>query len=190
MRGFTLIELLVVIAIIVGLSGILLPQFSAFNKTSDLQSAAAGLQTAFRNTQSNAVSGVGCSASVSASSWYLKFDTSGARSYRMETTCIGPTPGVGTPTPTPPVTTTFKFPAAVIVESIRLNSCSTVELKDSEPQVNFANISGGVSFISGSAGCPVISATSQMTVTLKSVSNSEQKSVIIEKGGSIYVKSN
>lgn len=180
--GFTLIELLVVITIIASLAVLVFPQFGTFNKSSDLQNAAATLQTALRNAQNNATSGIVCWISTSAaSSWNIKFDVS---SYSLEATCVG---SIGAGTPTPPAMAKYNLPKGVSISGIQFNGCSFPVLATDQPKVIFANISGAISFESGSSDCPVGFSTTKMTVILSS--SSGQKSVIIEKGGSIYVSS-
>ena len=188
-KGFTLVELLVVVAIISGLAGFFVPKFINYSEFRELQNAASDLQSAVRLAQNNAQTGVVCLGGISAKNWYLYF--SGADTYRLETVCIGPTPEAGTPTPTPPVSTLYKFPAGVSIDIIELNSCAGIDLKDPGLKVIFSNISGVLSFeVEGTnAGCGSSSFAKTLTVRLKSLSDPDNPlSVIIEKGGSVYVK--
>lgn len=189
-KGFTLIELLVVITIIASLVGVFAPKFITYSKYQDLQGAAANLQTNIRTAQNNASSGLRCTGNTVASSWYLYFF--GSDAYRLETTCAGPAPGAGTPTPTPPVSTVYKFPAGVSIDFIELNSCPGIDLKNSDLKVIFSNISGVLKFeVSGAnVGCGSSSYAKTLAIRLKSLSDPGNPiSVIIEKGGSVYVKS-
>lgn len=189
MRGFTLIELLIVIAIMATLVGVFVPRFLTYSKYQDLQDAVADLQTNIRSAQNNATSGFKCTGNTAADNWYLYF--SGSDTYRVETICAGPTPEAGTPTPTPPVSTVYKFPAGVSIDLIELDSCTGIDLKDSGLKVVFSSISGAVKFeVSGvNTECGSSSYAKTLTVKLKSSSDPDNpKSVIIEKGGSVYVK--
>lgn len=184
--GFTLIELLVVIGIIAAMVALLLPQLSGFNRSQNLKSAALGLQTALRQTQNNAISGVKCNSSTASANWYLKFIDS--THYKVETTCTGSGVGAGTPTPTPPISTTFTLPSNVNISSVKFDACSGNLSPITNSGVSFTNIAGLISFLSGDAGCMDNNFTKKIIITLQLTSDASQTTqVTVEKGGSIYL---
>lgn len=186
-RGFTLIELLVVVMMIAGVTALVLPQFSSFNRSQSVQNAAEELQSALRFAQSSASSGVQCDlTSTQASYWYLKFfDSSG---YKIETTCSGSEVGPLTPTPTPSFIKVYPFPSGVTVDKILIQTPLLDDCPQSPPQrITFSNIAGAVRFPDTETDCSTQGVSSKLKITLKS--GSDSMSVIVEKGGSIYISS-
>jgi len=183
-HGFTLLELLVVMAIMVGLMIVVIPQFNSFQRSQNLKNTALELQTNLRKAQNNAASGVKCNSTTSAASWNIEFPNS--TSYQLETVCSDLTVS-----PAPP--SAYSLPSGISVDSITLDSCSDINLieVEADPRVIFSNISGAVGFsVDPSVGCPVSeTSTKQMIITLMLDYDLSFVDVIIEKGGSIYVRS-
>lgn len=187
MRGFTLIELLVVVSIMVGLVALVLPQFNNFNRAKAVQTSAEELQSALRFAQSSASSGVQCDlTSIQASNWYLKFFDNAT--YKIETTCTNSSVGSGTPTPTPPFIKAYSLPSGVVVQAVIIQIPSLPDCPVSLPQrITFSNISGAIRFPDTEVSCPTQQVNSKLKITLQF--GSDVMSVIVEKGGPIYISS-
>lgn len=190
-KGFTLIELLVVIAIIAVLVGILLPQFSNYNRYQALQSSASQLQSNLRLAQNNALSGVECLPGTKAADWHLKFTDDSH--YKVEADCTL------LPTPTPGSQINSTLPSAVKLDRIILSGsgqsdCPTDANTDviKDFAVLFSNVNGLVNFqSSSSSGCPISGTTEKMEFVLRLTDDTSKiLKVIVERGGSIYLNSN
>lgn len=178
--GFTLVEILVVISIMVILVILVLPQFKDFNKSQNLKEGVEQLQSNLRIAQNNATSGVQCNSSTQASNWYIKFiDNS---SYVFENTC----PGMGYT-----FSKTYTLPSGVTIGDIKVESpddpvtysCTIVDPYNPLVQIEFGNISGVVNFISDNS-CTVLA---NYNLKVKLSNNTGNASVVVEKGGAIYV---
>lgn len=183
-EGFTLVELLVVVAIMATLVAIMVPKFTGFNRLETLQNTAADLQTILRSAQNDATSGaVKCTPSTPAARWILEFTSS--TSYQIGGECASSS----LPLPTPIMSGNHLLPSDVEISNVRLGDCDIDPTEN--PEVSFDNISGETGFDRGSDTCPTVSRATQMVITLQSVSDSSKTvDVVVEKGGSIYVKSN
>lgn len=173
-QAFSLIELIVVVGIIAGLTGFIIPRFSIFTRQQTLQSETLRLQSALKNIQSNAISGVVCSSNSNpAKEWNLIFakDATSKIFYKTEPDCSG---SASTPT------ATFKLPDEIIIDNI--SSCLDNPIEGRK--ISFANISGKVNFNSP-LGC---AEPQSLIITLKSVKTAVTSQVIIDKGGSIKVQ--
>lgn len=186
--GFTLIELMVVIAIMAILVVIALPSYNTYNSSQKLAEAANQLQTVLRQAQNNAQTGTGCrnnSITYNASKWTITL-TLNSSNYTVTPTCDF-SGFVGSPTPTP-ISQVNQFPAGITITGVELvdlpnldNSCpatipTTIDYKNLLSDVIF-NISGC------SRGVTAPNVALRITLTL----GSNTKTVVVEKGGGIYV---
>lgn len=193
-EGFTLVELLVVVAIIVTLIGVFLPQLVKFGDAQSLDEAAYQLQSHLRVAQNNAASGVNCNTTDPSQYWSLIFTNS--QSYKIETSCRETPPLAGTPAPTPILNNQYSFSSGVRVSKIEIGGCSGFldgENIGENTGVIFKSISGKVEFREPET-YPICSNqqildnnSTEMVVTLQ-LNNGGTKTIVVEKGGSVYIK--
>lgn len=177
--GFTLIELLIVIGLTVGLSGLIIPQFSKFNSLQTLNDEANNLQSNLRKAQANAQAGTKCNDTLAASDWYLKFtSSSGASGYSVGSTCIDGSK----------VDSRIRnMPASVSIfvqNPTSIDTCSDIN----NHTIGFSNVSGAVNFQTTSAAPCNYIFTGKEVLVLKNVVSGISIDVVVEKGGAIYVR--
>jgi prepilin-type N-terminal cleavage/methylation domain-containing protein len=176
--GFTLIELMIVIVLITIISIMAVPNIKNYGSSQKLKNAALQLQLDIRTAQNNATSGLKCGASEdkTALDWRVQFgpDTS---LYQLLAHCIDNSSDS---------TYTKTLPGEVRVKQIDFLG-ETIQCTTSPTTgkiVTFSNISALVGF----EGVPTNCNPKTMIITLQSASGSETLQVVIEKGGSVYVK--
>lgn len=180
--GFTLVELMIVIAIISVASIVVLPNIKNIKDEQNLTSAAVEMQTYLRSAQANAASGFGTCSNRQNLGWEVVFTS--INNYQIKSICPG-IPGPKYP-PDPIETQTKSVELAPLSLSISTNdtgaNCTFGSLSSSNVlKITFDNITGTVNFVlPQNATCT--SSPSQISLLL-----SPSKSVIIEKGGRIYV---
>lgn len=180
-KGFTLIELIVVIGIIAGLVAMVLPRMNNFQKYEKLGEAAEQLQSHIRMAQNNAASGVKCGANLDkrAKRWFLVIASN--NTYRLEPECED-----GTKTPS----ITYKLPSEASISAIAIKIDSTITICDNTPKdysVAFENITAATTFnLRTGTSCALPTQNMGIVISL-TADTSQTQTVIIEKGGGIYV---
>lgn len=210
-RGFTFVELLVVVALISMTTAYLVPKFANFGSKQRLNEIAEKLQSDLRSAQNNAVSGVQCRdgngtiISTNSGGWTVRFvKESENYAYKIYQNCpdlLAKVASLGTPIPTPVLSYTLLGVSAI---NITTNTCAQQEDKINLDTTNFLGqqiytditfegFSGQAVFDSNdtTAVCPVSNAPTlrQMAIELQMSGEPASKKLIIETGGSIYVKS-
>lgn len=172
MKGFTLIELLVVISIIVILIVVALPSYNEYSRNQKLNDAASQLQSILRQAQNNAQTGTVCkigTLTYTASSWKV---TLNANNYRVFPVCAG---APASPTPIPQQ---YSLPQGVAISAVNKDGCSLTG-------ISFKNLSSEVIF--DLQGCN-FNVNDVLEITLNLTGTTLNKTVVVEKGGGIYVK--
>jgi type II secretion system protein H len=180
LKGFTLIELMVVIAIIAILVVVAVPSYNEYNKNQRLNEAANQLQATLRQAQNNAQTGTQCNPNTASASkaeyWYIQLPYNGTERntsyYTLEPVCESGTQ----------IFPSSLLPSEVVISNISIGGC---DISNTEiVKARFSNVNTNVTF-EGSTGCPD-GINSSMEITLENSSSS--KTIIVEKGGGIYVK--
>lgn len=180
MRGFTLIELLVVIAIMVILVIVAVPNYNDYSRNQKLAESTNQLQSILRQAQNNAQTGTVCNDTSKALYWHIDLSSVGGSnsSYSFLPYCAGAQQDLQI----------FPFPGGVTVSGILFkdnvsdSGCSPLNI-----QIRFSNVSSEVKLIDSDAGCtPGVNALVEITFSLTGLANT--RTVIVEKGGGIYVK--
>lgn len=96
-KGFTLVEIIVAISIIGLVAALITPNLRTFNQNQQLETAAADLVQALKQTQSSAMSRIACPSSFPTSEWRIKITPTG---YQQTAVCTDLT-GATSPTPQP-----------------------------------------------------------------------------------------
>lgn len=178
MRGFTLIELLVVIAIMAILTIIAVPSYNDYSRNQKLNDAASQLQSVLRQAQNNAQTGTVCQITGGTSKavyWYVDLNSApGSNSaYSLSPKCESGSQS----------SQQINLPLDVTISNLNLplTNCSS-----SNTWVQFINISSEVKFYDRGGMCPDTT-NARLEITLL-VGSSNTRTVVVEKGGGIYVK--
>jgi len=185
--GFTLIELMVVIAIIAILVIIAIPSYGEYSKSQKLAEAANQLQTVLRQAQNNAQTGTQCkigSNNYKASSWIITLNTG---DYSIKPVCSEAPP---IPTPNSQLN---PLPSGVTISDVQvvnspLDTSPCPGFPPAPPvsptTIEYKNLSSEVVF--NLPGCnPGVNAIVEITLSLDT---NTSRTVVVEKGGGIYVK--
>lgn len=177
-NGYTLIELMVVITIMGILGFTAFANFGSLKEDQVLKKAAADLQTRLRAIQTNASTNTKCNDST-ASFWKGKFSKVGT-AYKLDTSCEYK----GSSGVVEYITSTYTFEAKVKIANIISNSC-TNDLNADFVIIFFAPLTGKATF-KYPTSC---TQGSQMSINLlNSATPDTLETVVVDKGGSIYVK--
>jgi Tfp pilus assembly protein FimT len=176
--GFTLIELMIVVAFITLIGVMAVPNIKSYGTNQKLKNAALQLQLDIRTAQNNASSGLKCGAleDKTALEWRTIFGTD-TTTYQVLALCIDNSTES---------TVTKTIPGGVTIKQIDFYA-DTIQCTPSQnagKMIKFANISSKVDFEGVPAGCNPKS----MVITLQTSGSSDVMQVVVEKGGSIYVK--
>ena len=175
MRGFTLLELLVVISIMAILTIIAVPNFNKYSEDQKLNDAASQLQSVLRQAQNNAQTGTVCNVSSGISKatyWRVSLSkTSPANQFYS----IGPFCETGLVT-----AQQIDLPEGVTIYDLNLDSCTLAAV-----QIRYNNINSEVSFFNLFCSDSV---NAKLEIKLNSTGTALNKTVVVEKGGGIYVK--
>lgn len=179
-KGFTLIELMIVIAVIAILVVIAVPNYNDYNNNQKLAEATNQLQTVLREAQNNAQTGKVCSVTSKATDWHADF-TVDAVNYSFAPTCES---GSVAAKQTDLVSGLSISKVAVVTKPVGLPATECALSTNTTGEVKFNNISSSVSF--SAPGCPD-NTNASLEITLSLISGNS-RTVVIEKGGGIYVK--
>lgn len=177
--GYTLVELIVVIAVMVILGTVVISNFGTLGKDQALQKGVSDIQSFIRVAQTNATSRVPCPPTSTldtdaGASWRVKFDSTTSISLR----CQLSTGSEITPTGSQ---YTYTLGDNVIVYRINLNNPGCTP--SSGYTITFAPLYGTLTFADPGAGCP---ASPNFLIILQNTSTGTTKSLIMDKGGSVY----
>lgn len=139
-RGFTLIEIIIAVTIIGLVAAMAMPNLRNFNKTQELEAAAANLVQALKKTQSNAMSRIACPSGKPTSAWKIAITETG---YQQTAVCTDLT-GESLPTPQPFPFQNFTPSAISMYSNNCLDQTSTVEIEYTGNNVAFRCINSGV----------------------------------------------
>lgn len=182
MRGFTLIEILVVIAITAVIGLIALVNLQGFGTDQNLKNQALDLVNILKNAQTNASTSLKCNGNLPIS-WQTKLSQSGNKIV-IDTKCqYKNDQGVQ-----PPITVSSKtLSESVLLDSINGKAtCVSSDLSADPLTLAFTPLTGQINF---SAFGDCFSTSNEITITLKNSKNqSVMTSVVVNKGGGIYVK--
>jgi len=178
------LELMLVIGIIAGLVALILPKMNNFQKYQKLDDTAQQLQSHIRLAQNQASSGVKCLSGARAKNWSLVLENT--RSYKIVPQCTD-----GTDKPT----TVYSLPAETEILTLEVvtaaGSCSDTSKVFAGYSLIFDNITADTNFNIPEVS-PCFSYTAQPVKNLGvfltlSALPTEFTSVVVQKGGGIYV---
>lgn len=179
--GFTLLELMLVIGIIAGLVALIVPKMNIFQKYQKLDDTAQQLQSHIRLAQNQASSGVKCLSGARAAKWSLVLLNT--TSYKIVPECLD-----GTVKPT----TTYSLPLGTIIKSLDtvtvLGTCN-VPTNFNGYSLTFDNITAETNFgIPPTSPCVPDSPIKSLSLSLTLPAlPSEYTSVVVQKGGGVYI---
>lgn len=161
-----------------------IPNLRGFNASQRLVDSASQLQSDLRQVQNNATSGLKCQTNT-AVNWYLELTRDAVsntiKSYTIGASCLNGE--VYTPT-------AYNLPPGITVGQIDLDVCAvTNPVEMNQFRIYYSNIYGMTSFTHNAVSCGVSARPQQVTLYLKSQSDSSLvNKVILNTGGAIYAQ--
>lgn len=169
-NGFTLIELLIAVSVLALVAAVAVPNLRQFNEDQDLNNTKADLLRVLKQTQSQALSKINCSAKPSVS-WSVELSSSG---YRQIASCQEISVD---PSPTLESKPIQNFPA----NKIELSSSSCGD-SSTNPNATITFTGSTISFSCANGASPSL----LFSIILRNRVNSETKTIKIDQGGAIY----
>lgn len=172
-NAFTLLELLVVIAIMAVVGLITFANFRSFGEDQKLKNAALSIQSFLRQAQTNATTNLKCTSTIASLGWTVQVKDGRVMSLNCQTSTGG--------------TWWIKwFLLESLGNNIEVSGVKTKKISGSDIDCSFpVNLTFASLYGTFSSPCDP---NSNLQMTIKDTKTGNEKTLVIEKGGNIYVQ--